>query len=202
MAHTMEQRSQHLLCGARKKDGELCRKFAGEATPHPGIGHCKYHGGSTPSHIKKAALQEAKERLIEFGQTADIDPASALLMCVRISAGQVQFIKSALEQGDASGYDRQVLLSMWDSERDRLVGSAKSAHEAGVAEYQIRMAESYGAQLAHTLRAVFDDLGLDAEQQARLPEVLGAHLINLERRADLLEPALIVDLRRPPPASL
>jgi hypothetical protein len=192
--HTKEQRSQHLLCGARKKNGDKCRKFAGEGTPHAGMGHCKYHGGSTPSHIKKAAVQEAKRRVIEFGHLVDIEPAEALLMCVRISAGQVAFIKSELERGDASCFDRQVLLSHWDSERDRLVRAAKSAHEAGVQDHVIRMAESYGTQLAVTLRAVFDDLGLDAEQTARLPEVLGAHLVQLERRhADLLEPAVVVD---------
>jgi rubredoxin len=40
--NTSEQRD-HLstpLCGARKKTGEECRAFAGQGTPHLGVGNC------------------------------------------------------------------------------------------------------------------------------------------------------------------
>jgi hypothetical protein len=51
MAHTKEQRDLHDLCGAKRKNGELCRKFAGEGTDHFGVGHCKYHFGNARNHI-------------------------------------------------------------------------------------------------------------------------------------------------------
>src|SRR5436309_820713 len=124
MAHTPEQRSRQQLCLAKKKNGTLCRAFAGQGTDHPGHGRCKYHLGNSPSHNKKAAVAQAKARVIEWGNVVDITPAEALLMAVRISAGQVAFIKSALEREDSAGFDRQVLLSQWDSERDRLIKSA------------------------------------------------------------------------------
>src|SRR4051812_48589995 len=97
MAHTPEQRSAQQLCGARKKNGTLCRAFAGQGTDHPGYGKCKYHFGSSPSHRKHAAVAKAKQRIIEsgIGTPIDISPGMALLMAVRLSAGHLSFIKAA-----------------------------------------------------------------------------------------------------------
>lgn len=39
----------------------VCHRPAGWGTPHPGIGRCKLHGGSTSSHVKAAAKQRARE---------------------------------------------------------------------------------------------------------------------------------------------
>ena len=40
-------------CNARKTDGSgYCKHEAGWGTDHPGIGRCKFHGGSTPDQEK------------------------------------------------------------------------------------------------------------------------------------------------------
>ena len=65
MAHTSEQRDRHALCGARKKNGDLCRKFAGEGTDHFGAGRCKYHLGNSKNHRVNAVKQEAVKRSVD-----------------------------------------------------------------------------------------------------------------------------------------
>ena len=36
-----QQRERHAFCGAKKKNGELCRNYAGLGTDHVGVGQCK-----------------------------------------------------------------------------------------------------------------------------------------------------------------
>ena len=183
MAHTREQRDRLALCGARKKNGESCRAFAGQGTSHPGVGRCKFHLGNTEAHNKNAVVQEAKRGMVDFGQPLEIEPAEALLGVLHISAGHLNWIRDELAAtADTTTFDAQVLLRMWDDERDRIARISKAALDVGVAEKQIRLAERYGEQLASVLRAIFydDDLGLTDTQRARLPDLLRRHLGSLE----------------------
>jgi hypothetical protein len=173
MAHTPEQRETNALCGAKKKNGESCRAFAGQGTSHPGVGRCKFHLGNTKAHEKNAVTQEARRSMVEFGQSLDVEPA--LLGVLHLSAGHLNWIREELAATeDKSTFDAQVLLRMWDDERDRIARISKAALDVGVAEKQIRLAERYGEQLAGLLRAVFydDALGLTEAQRSRLPDVL------------------------------
>jgi hypothetical protein len=48
-------------CGADKRQGEgQCGRPAGWGTPHPGVGRCKLHGGSTASHVEAAQQAQAQ----------------------------------------------------------------------------------------------------------------------------------------------
>src|SRR6266545_6553438 len=121
MPHTSEQRDRHALCAARKKNGEKCRKFAGEGTNHRGIGACKYHLGATKAHETHAVKVEAQRRLVEFGQPLEIEPTEALLGVLHLSAGHLSWIRSELgATEDKTTFDAQVLLRVWDDERDRV----------------------------------------------------------------------------------
>ncbi len=179
MAHTPEQRDKNPLCGAKKKNGEKCRKFAGEGTEHFGVGRCRYHLGNTKSHQMNAVTQEARRTMVEFGQPIPIQPAEALLGVLHLSAGHLNWLREELAATkDKHGFESQVLLRAWNDERDRIARISKAALDVGVAEKQIKLAEQYGEQLAALLRAVFydGDLGLTARQRSRLPEVLRHHL--------------------------
>lgn len=72
--------------------------------------------------------------------------------------------------------------------RNRVARVAKACLDAGVAERQVKLAETYGAALANLLRAVFNDreLGLTAAQRKRLPEVLRRYLGALEAERALV----------------
>lgn len=65
MALTRDERSKQDLCGAKRRNGEPCRLFAGQGTSHKGTGACKHHGGSTQNHNKRAIKQELTQRMVQ-----------------------------------------------------------------------------------------------------------------------------------------
>lgn len=192
--------------------GAPCERPAGWGTVHPGIGYCKLHGGSVPEQIKQAALTEAFNYVMEMmGPAIDVDPMEALLWCVRIAAGEVAYATmkiNLLESGEelvrpeenthrtawgdkGESFEETKLspvqLHIWIQARhhalDRLARYSKMALDAGVAERQVRLAESAGDELAVAIRHILDNLLLTAEQEKRAPEIVREAMEKLERTA-------------------
>jgi hypothetical protein len=69
-----------------------------------------------------------------------------------------------------------IWLKLYQAERAHLVSVCAQAIKAGIEERRIRLAESQGELVAHAIRAILADLGLSAEQQALVPEVVPRHL--------------------------
>jgi hypothetical protein len=186
-----DARSRHELCGATKKNGEKCRKYAGEGTEHLGVGRCKYHLGNTKEHkihaVKVTAQKEAAkaqqtllEQAVNFGVILDIEPVEALLMTLRMSYGHLSWLRFEITQlKDKASFDARVLLRMFDDERERVARIAKMALDAGVQERQVRLAERYGEMLANLLMTIFGDpeLALTTKQERVLPGLLRRHLV-------------------------
>lgn len=76
----------------------------------------------------------------------------------------------------AASEARRALVDLEAQERDRCVRYAKTAHDMGIAEREVRLAEKQGELLASVIRNVLGDLDLTAEQQGRVPDVVGRHL--------------------------
>src|SRR4051812_23610127 len=74
-------------CGAKRRKGGNCGLPAGFGTTHVGFGACKYHGGTLPNHVKKAA----KDQAVLMGAPIDINPLDALIWCIKLTAGEVAF---------------------------------------------------------------------------------------------------------------
>lgn len=179
-----EKRSTYVLCEARTRSGGTCRLFAGQGTNHLGIGRCKHHGGSTPTHVASAVVQEARRRAIEFGDELPVEPAEALLSMLRLSAGMVAWTRSELAHtDDRTSFEAAVLVRMYADERDRTARIAKAALDAGVAERMVRLAESYGELLATLIGNILSDLHLTVEQRGRAPEIVRGRLLELETGA-------------------
>jgi hypothetical protein len=190
MPHTPEQRDRHALCGAKRKNGNTCRLFAGQGTSHPGVGRCRFHLGNSKNHEAHAVRVEATRRLVEFGQPVAVEPTEALLQVLHLSAGHLAWVREALATlDDKTTFEGQVLMRLWNEERDRVARISKAALDAGVAERQIQLAERYGEQLAHLLMGIFEDpeLALNMRQRGRLPDLLRRHLtvIDAESRQGL-----------------
>ena len=188
MAHTPEQRDQMPLCGARKKNGELCRAFAGQSTDHPGVGRCKFHLGNSPTHQVNAVVQETQRRMIKLGMPVEVEPHEALLSMLYLASGHVAWLREEIGGTDDLGtFEARVLVELYGTERDRVAKVAKAALDAGVNERQVAVAERYGAQLADFIKSVFDDpeLGLTHVQREQLPAVLRRHLVTLRGRREL-----------------
>jgi hypothetical protein len=125
---------------------------------------------------------------VEFGQPIDIHPSEALLSVLHLSAGHLAWLRSELgTTDDKTTVEAQVLLRMWDDERDRIARISKAALDAGVQERQIQLVERYGEMLAALLQGIFGDreLGLTQKQQGKLPVILKRHLIALEEQPAL-----------------
>lgn len=77
-----------------------------------------------------------------------------------------------------------VMVKMYNDERDRLVRYSKLAHDMGIEERYLRVYEQQGQWLVNTLDAVFEQLGLTAQQQDQLPAIMGRIVEQLEQGED------------------
>jgi hypothetical protein len=188
MPVTPEQKDMHDMCGARKKNGELCRAYAGQGTDHPGIGRCKFHLGSTKNQKIHSAKMEAKRRMIRYGAPIEIHPNEALLAMLYLSSGHVAWLHAEIAEVEENGktFSEDVLLRLYADERDRVARIAKAAIDCGIAERQVALMERFGTGIATVLRRVFDDgdLALTKKQRNTLPDLLRRHLSDLEARPD------------------
>lgn len=173
------------LCGAKTRHGGTCRHEAGWGTSHPAQGRCKLHGGATPNHDKAAMRARAEEAVQTFGLPREVDPHTALLEEVWRTAGHVAWLQGRLAELDVDALTfgkskvvlgigdevepektelsagANVLLRIYQGERDHLVKVCDTAIRAGVAERQIQLAEEQAQEMAAILTLVLGDLGLD-----------------------------------------
>lgn len=194
------------VCGAKltRRKG-TCGHAAGWGTPHPGRGRCKWHGGSTPNHVKKAEREEAEEAVAVYGLPREIEPQAALLEEIHRTAGHVTYCGDRIREleaaeltfgtfkdsartigvagGDGQQVERRVerraritaLLDLYHRERKHLVDVCRVAIAAGIAERQVRLAEQQGALIAQVIRGVLDDLGV--ADQEEVPKIVRRHLM-------------------------
>lgn len=171
-------------CGARKRDGSVCRQRAGYGTEHPGIGKCRYHGGNTANHRKNAAKQTA----VLMGAPKEINPLDALIWCIKITAGEVEWLSDQIAKLDERdwyedsilGRQMHILVRERQGAIERLAKFSKDAIALGLAERAVKLAEQYGSTLGRLIRGILDDLNLTPEQQERVPTIVRRHLVMVE----------------------
>ncbi len=174
-------------CGALKGNGEPCKQAAGLGTDHLGWGKCKFHGGTSPSHVAKAHRDAAAEMVRTLGLDVRIDPHRALLEELWRTAGHVAWLRERIEglvdPGSDDllymteiGFKPRAYLDVYHREREHLAKVAKMCLDAGVAERQVRIAEEQGALVAQAIRAILADLELTEEQTEKAPGIVRRHL--------------------------
>lgn len=177
---TSEQRDQVPLCGAKKRNGELCRAFAGQGTSHSGSGRCKFHGGATPNHDKRAVTMDLKRRMVTMGEPIeDITAVSALLSELYASTGHVAWLRQQIadmSEDTLATIEGQAIVRLYDGERDRKARIAKLCSEAGVDEAAVRVAETQVTILGNALSRACDTAGLSAEMRRRVGAALREEL--------------------------
>lgn len=187
-----------MRCTAHRRDGTPCGSY-----PVKGATVCRMHGGSSPQARSAAARNVAAAKAAKAMQLlaapVNIDPADALLELVHWTAGEVRYWRAEVakiaeddaekltwgvtrikEGGDDRGLTmeatRPVAYAMLTDAQDRLARFAAAALRAGVAERQIKLAEDQGTLVAQVIRSILDQLDLNAEQAAKVPEVVPAQL--------------------------
>ena len=88
------------LCEAKTKKGTPCQRGAGYGTKHLGQGRCKFHGGATPNAEVAGQVFLARREAMVMGVPLDIDPLNAILECIRIAAGEVQYASDRIAELD------------------------------------------------------------------------------------------------------
>jgi hypothetical protein len=200
-----DERSIHPLCGARKKNGQICRAFAGQGTEHLGTGKCKYHGGSTRSHRKRGATVEAKRSMTKLGQSLTVQPGQALMGVLRATAGHVAWLNA--EVGNLDGIDTpeaRSLVDLYGQERDRLARVAKACLDSGISKLEVELAREQTELVAKAVNNALGSIGgLNSEQRKQFGKALRRELQQLERPTptatpatgpqDLASPAVAID---------
>jgi hypothetical protein len=82
-----------------------------------------------------------------------------------------------------SGEAVRGLAGLEAAERDRCVRFAKAAHDMGIADREIRLAEAHGALLAGAISRILDGLELSPSQRALVPTVVPGVLLEIAGEA-------------------
>lgn len=172
------------ICGVRTQAGTPCKQKAGWGTTHEGIGKCKFHGGRSPNNRKNAIKQQA----IFMGAPVDINPLDAIIWCIKITAGEVQFLSEQIAavseenwiENTMVGKQMHIFQRARADAQDRLVRYSKEAISLGLAERAVRLAEQFGTTIATLLKGIAADVELTASQQKRWTIAVRKHLILME----------------------
>lgn len=160
------------------------------------------HGGSSPQAMAAAGRRlAAAEWTKSFGAPAEgADPTETVLDEIRWAAGHVGWLRERVQEtepealvwgvesevekgaGEFPGVDitRAAKANAWvrlyGEERDRLIRMCKIAHDMGIAERHVELAERVGGLMADLLRGVLGDLNLTEEQQELASAAVPRHL--------------------------
>lgn len=175
-------------CGGKRRQPPYtpCTRPAGWGTNHPGIGRCKFHAGSTPSHVAAARRLMGEQAVATLGLPREVDPHQALLEEVHRTAGHVGWLSELvgdldpLQLRDDASSEVAVWVKLYQQERTHLVRVTRAAIECGLAEREVQLAEREGQLFAQVILAILADLDLSAEQRGSAPSVVRRHLSALK----------------------
>lgn len=203
-----------MTCRAKTRKGGQCGRPAGWGTDHVGAGACKLHGGATPTGQVHGVVHLARRESVAMGYPLNIEPHEALLECIRISAGEVQYASERIAELDPSEIVGPVIttrprkqekgaesaverveehegpaLHIWIKVRghamDRLVNYSKVAIAAGIEERRVKVAEQQGELLAQAIRGVLAELGVG--DRPEVPGIVRKHLTAISGTAREVE---------------
>lgn len=165
------------ICGAVKRDGEICRGAAGSGTDHLGFGTCKFHAGAMPGNKALAARQEALAYVNEkklLGQIAeDADPDEVMMEEVARSQRAVEYFDglvnemTADEECDPAGPRFQKVVWHWNEQRRLLANVSRLVVQAGIAKRTVEIQELQASAILAAILGVIasPELNLDPERQ-------------------------------------
>lgn len=144
------------------------------------------------SRLEREGVTEDLEQML--GYAVEIDPLNALLWCIRITAGEIQFWTrklTELEDDDLfvrtiGGPQLNPIAKQRQGAVDRLAKYSQIAITTGLAERAVRLAESYGELLANLLYNVAQDLeatlpnDMKREFRKRAEKIIPQRLYELE----------------------
>lgn len=136
----INDRDSRRFCGGPLKQREgTCTRPAGWGTPHPGIGRCKLHGGSTSSHVKHAQQQQAQELLASLLWNPDAPPITDSVGEMQRLAGSMRQTVDVLGAELEGGLDDAVKATAWLRVLRELRTLLADMKRLGIAEYAVNV---------------------------------------------------------------
>lgn len=169
----------HPRCGARKRGSSgYCGQAAGWGTSHPGIGHCKLHGGSTPNQKTKADLdrldQSAKTLLGRMDLVPLDDPIGQLQKLAAEVVAFQEILGNKVEELRTWTYDdisdkeevRAIILA-YERAMDRTGKLLVDMARLNIEERLAKVTEAQSRQLIAIFVAVFDAREMDLSPEKK-----------------------------------
>ncbi len=159
------------LCGARRRDGGLCRQ-----PPIRGAATCRLHGGSAPQVRRRAAERVVEARAVElarqYGVPRDVLPMQALTEELARTQGHVDWLAAQLDHRNDPQW-----LGVYQAERAHLARLAQAMAPLMEKAEQQRalLSERTIDQLQLALTGILGELGHDPSSDA-VRAVVARHL--------------------------
>lgn len=161
-------------CGANGRSGNPCARPAGWGTDHVGIGRCKLHGGSTPSHQRSAAIARAEQACDTLGIPIETDGISALTNRLWEAEGDLCFYReqvaalgediTEMEEGGgeyaASKRVPHVLVTLYHQAEERSARIAAECIKAGVEQRRLELDQARAAEVFRCVAEALKVMGL------------------------------------------
>lgn len=175
-------------CGGRKRQGEgTCTRPAGWGTDHPGIGHCKLHGGSTGTHttqaVRRRAEAEARAVLAELGVPAVDDPLAALLKLAgqvlawqEATATLVNGLEEVRYEGVSGAEQLRAEVALYERAMDRAVAVLAAIARLNIEERLARVTERQADAVIDAIDTALAAAGVTGQDAARAKQVAARHL--------------------------
>jgi hypothetical protein len=190
---------------SKRRPGDRCH-----ASAIRGTNACRTHGGQATDVLKaKGAALDAWRAV---PGRPGVSPSEAVMAMLHMSWARVHVYAGLLEaqvsaadrsrgvgQGEGlvghtfsaspsvgvyeSGEAVRGLAGLESAERDRCVRFAKAAHDMGIADREIRLAEGQGQMIAGAISRILDGLELSPSQRARVPSVVPGVLMEIAGEA-------------------
>lgn len=170
-------------CGGKKRQGAgTCTQTAGWGTDHVGVGRCKLHGGSTPTHEAAGAEQLLAQQLARLDVPAVADPLTELSKL----AGQVVAWKDALAakvneltELRYEGFAAEQLraeVGLWERAMDRCNTVLATMARLNIDERLARISERQAEAVLAAIDAALDAAGVPAAERAEPKKAAARHL--------------------------
>ena len=175
-------------CGARKRQGEgTCTRPAGWGTDHPGIGHCKLHGGSTTTQTTQAnrrrAEDEARALLAELHVSPVEDPLQALLKIAgqvlawqEATASLVNELEEVRYEGATGAEQLRAEVALYERAMDRAVQVLSAIARLNIEERLARVTERQADAVIDAIDAALAAVGVTGRDAATAKQAAARHL--------------------------
>jgi hypothetical protein len=165
-------------CSAHRTDGQPCSAWA----VHGSV-VCASHGARAPQVKKaagrRAARADAERACVALGVQVETTPEAALQDELAWCNGHVAWLRGQVAEltvadlaTDAGG----ALVGLYSAERDRLVTIARVMIAADVHGRAVELARSVAAYIGAVVDGLIEDLALNQEQAALIPDRLPARI--------------------------